>query len=131
MKLSPKKNSFRISLGDQGETIAWNYLIQAGYRIIEKNFRCPIGEIDVVAKKAGKLAFVEIKTRSSERFGLPEESVGVFKQRKLIRLAQWYLQNTGQEDVPASFCVLSILWSGSSEPKICLIEDAFSADTWY
>ena len=70
-----KKTPFHLSLGDRGEMIGWAYLQKRGYKIIEKNYRCAIGEIDVITQKGKKLCFVEIKTRTHIRFGRPEESV--------------------------------------------------------
>ena len=108
--------------------IAWNYLVKQGYRILEKNYRCRIGEIDVVAQKNKRLAFIEIKTRRHTGFGRPEEAVHAAKQKKLIQLAQWYLKDKKKGDVPVSFDVLAITWNSTQDPEMRLIENAFSAD---
>lgn len=121
------KQAFHLSLGDRGEMIGWNYLREQGYQIIEKNYRCKIGEIDVIAKKNHRLVFIEIKTRSSAYFGEPEEAVHLMKQRKLIQLAKWYLKDKRIEETAVCFDVLSIIFSGVGEPKIRLIENAFHA----
>ena len=121
--------SFRLSLGDRGEMIAWDYLLKHGYKILEKNYRCKIGEIDVVGEKEGRLRFIEIKTRTHAGFGRPEEAVHFFKQKKLIQLARWYLKEKKKKDVPVSFDVVAIMLKGPSAPEIRLIEDAFGADT--
>ncbi len=107
---------------------AWDYLSKKGYKILDKNYRCKIGEIDVVAKKKGQIVFIEIKTRTSADFGDPEESVHPFKRRKLVRLAEWYLKDKKLEDSSARFDVVSILWKDSGDPEIRLIENAFSVD---
>ena len=127
MKLSPNPRPFRLSLGDRGETLAWKYLASQGYTLIEKNYRCKVGEIDIIAKKSGRLAFLEVKTRSDETYGTPEESVHPAKQKKIIRAAQWYLKEKKIYDTSISFDVLAIRWRAGGEPEIKLIEHAFEA----
>lgn len=128
MKLSPKDTPFRVTLGERGEMVACGHLREQGYRILETNYRCRIGEIDVVAQKNGRLVFVEIKTRAQDAFGAPEESVGWAKQRKIIRLAEWYLKDKKQTDVSVSFAVLAVRWNGTQDPEIRLIENAFAVE---
>lgn len=124
---APKKASaFHLSLGERGEMIGWGFLVRHGYKILEKNYRCPLGEADVIAAKKGRLIFVEIKTRAQSRFGAPQESVQPAKQEKIIRVAQWYLKDKKYSDVPVSFHVLAIQFPGEGDPEIRLIEDAFS-----
>ena len=118
-----KKNATR-QVGVEGETIAENYLEEQGYHIIERNARCPLGEIDFVAEHQGTLVFLEVKMRHGTECGWPEEAVGKFKQRKLIRLAQWYLLEMGGEEPPCRFDVLSIL-TEFGETRIKLIQNAF------
>ena len=129
-KLVPNKKPFRLPLGERGEMVGWDYLRRRGYKILEKNYRTPIGEIDVIAQKDGRIVFLEIKTRSNSSFGRPEESVDTFKQRKLIRIAQWYLKKRKMEEAAVSFDVLAVDWKGNAEPQMRLIENAFSADDW-
>ena len=129
MKLSPRPGPFRLSLGDRGEMAAWTFLIKQGYKIKEKNYRCKLGELDVVAEKAGRLVFVEIKTRSEgSGFGRPEESVQVAKQRKLLKLAAWYLKEKKKWGTPVSFDVLAVTWKQAKGPEFRLIPNAFMAD---
>ncbi len=132
MKLSPKKESFRISLGARGEMLASEYLRARGYAICEKNFRCKMGEIDIIAEKGGRLRFIEVKTRSNPDFGRPEEKVHPMKQKKLTMLAMWYLKQKKKADISISFDVLAVDWSPSEQPAMKLIEDAFEAapGTW-
>ena len=129
MRLRPKQTPFRLTLGERGEMIAWGHLREKGYTLLEKNYRCALGEMDVIARKNGRLVFVEIKTRSSDRFGLPEEAVHSVKQKKLLKLAQWYLKEKKATEKPVAFAVLGILWEEGKEPEIRLIEQAFSADS--
>lgn len=119
----------KSALGRKGEGEAVHYLKANGYRILHRNLRARFGEIDVVARDGAALCFVEIKTRSSTRFGFPEEAVTVPKQRKLLKLAAWYLQSrrpTGHSSL--RFDVLSILNGPDSTPvRIRLIKGAFEA----
>jgi putative endonuclease len=82
----------RRALGIWGENAAAGYLEQLGYQILERNFRTPYGEIDIVCRQAEVIVFVEVKTRSSTTYGLPEESVTRRKQARMVACAQAYLQ---------------------------------------
>ena len=79
------------TLGRRGEALAAAYLEGAGYEIIDRNWRCPQGEIDIVAQRGGVLAFVEVKTRSSVAFGPPLQAVTPLKLARLRRLAGAWL----------------------------------------
>lgn len=79
-------------MGKKGEELALHFLKSSGYTILERNFRYGRGEIDIVARDVDTIAFVEVKSRSSNEFGAPEEAVGVRKQKQLSRLARAYLQ---------------------------------------
>ena len=85
-------------LGQLGEQLAAQHLEEQGYVICERNYRCAVGEIDIVALDGACLAFVEVRTRKSKRFGSPEESISAAKQQKLIEVAQTYLQE--RESLP-------------------------------
>lgn len=81
-------------LGRRGEELAARYLQGQGYRVLDRNWRCRIGEIDLVIERAGALAVVEVKTRSSIAFGHPFEAITPAKAARLRRLtAQWCQQN--------------------------------------
>jgi putative endonuclease len=82
----------RKQTGRQGEDIAASFLISKGCKIIERNWRCPTGELDLIVADGDALVFVEVRTRSGLRFGLAEESITPAKQARLIELAQTYLQ---------------------------------------
>lgn len=75
-----------------GEDIATNYLQKKGYRILERNFRKGYGEIDIIAVKDNTLVFVEVKTRKSNSYGTPLESITHWKIRPLVRTAEFYAQ---------------------------------------
>jgi putative endonuclease len=84
----------RKALGHLGEELAARTLVQRGYRIRERNWRCAAGELDIVAEDGDVLAFVEVKTRRGRDFGPPEEAVTPAKQAKLIELAATYVQQS-------------------------------------
>ena len=83
----------RPTLGDWGERIAVNYLMKQGYEILDRNYKTKLGELDIVAKEGDIIVFVEVKTRSSRSFGLPQEAVNFKKQNKIMRMALQYLQD--------------------------------------
>ena len=82
----------RKRLGAFGEKVAEDHLKSLGYAILERNFRCPIGEIDIVARDKDYLVFVEVRTKRDRKFGSPEESITLAKKTKLVELAETYLQ---------------------------------------
>jgi putative endonuclease len=116
--------SHGLSLGKHGEDLAANYLKSRGYRIVQRNYRCPLGEIDLIAENKG-LIFVEVKTRKSLRFGQPFEAVGLAKQEKLRKLASYYLKCSHKEDYPCRFDVISIFIDEKQKIHIEHIKDAF------
>ncbi len=111
-------------LGKKGEEVALRFLKKRGYRIIEKNYVCKMGEMDVIAREKDTLAFVEVKTRTSTLFGPPQLAVNSSKQRQLSKVALYYLKEKRLEDVKARFDVVAILLGQKGE-EIELIRDAF------
>ena len=95
-----------------------------GYRILEQNYRNSLGEIDIIAKDRDTLVFVEVKTRSSLRFGSPKRAVTPQKQRKISMVALAYLKQTGQMDVKARFDVVSVS-TENRRPEIEIVKNAF------
>ena len=81
------------TLGDWGEKVAANYLQRQGYQILDQNYKTKLGELDIVAKEGEVIVFVEVKTRTSRSFGLPQEAVNFKKQNKIIRMALQYLRD--------------------------------------
>lgn len=116
----------RYQKGRQSEALAAQFLEQHGLRVVARNVRCPLGEIDVVAEQGRQLVFVEVKSRFGGRYGLPQEAVSIVKQRKLTRLAQWYLKKHGCGRRAARFDVIAITWK-LEEPEITWIVNAFEA----
>jgi putative endonuclease len=86
-----KKKAARQGLGRTGERLAAEKLTSCGYRILERNFRCCYGEIDLVAEHEVDLVFIEVKTRRGNAYGRPEEAVNERKQRKIMQVATYYL----------------------------------------
>jgi putative endonuclease len=113
--------------GIRGESLAVKYLKKKGYKIIERNYRCQWGEIDLIARDGKTLIFVEIKSRSSSDFGLPQDAVDRFKQEKLIQAAKAYMaEHHVQETIPARFDVVAVQLTPSG-PEMELIKDAFQS----
>ncbi len=108
--------------GEYGEDIAERFLKSLGYKIISKNFRTSFGEIDIIAKDANFLVFVEVKTRSSEKFGKPEESVGIAKLRKIRKVADFYLQKINFSGGKVRLEVVAITTRPNEAPIIKLIK---------
>ncbi|HPL63341.1 MAG TPA: YraN family protein [Syntrophales bacterium] len=115
--------------GKDGEDLASAYLKRIGYKILERNYRCALGEIDIVARDGPVLVFVEVKSQRTARFGTPQESVNPSKQRKISLIALWFLKEKRLDDVPARFDVLGIRL-GSGGPKFELVRNAFDLAVW-
>jgi putative endonuclease len=111
-------------VGATGEDLAADILQKQGYHIIARNYRTPLGEIDLVARHQGALVFVEVKTRRSQRFGSPQEAVHPAKQERLRHLAEYYLQQQELGEVMVRFDVVGILWQGG-KPRVEVIAGAF------
>ena len=116
------ENSFnRRAIGAEYENLACEYLIQHGYQILHRNFRCRQGEIDMIARDKGYLVFIEVKYRRNEREGDPAEAVDARKQARILRTARYYMTRYCiSEDTPCRFDVVAVL--GNS---VRLIRDAF------
>lgn len=102
----------RISLGRWGEEVAESYLRKKGYKILERNYRTPVGEIDLIARDSRDLVFVEVKTRRSNLFGAPQDAVGAAKQRQILRTAQWYLSSRKDDALNPRFDVVAVTQQG-------------------
>ncbi|HIC89501.1 MAG TPA: YraN family protein [Anaerolineae bacterium] len=87
----------RRGLGQRGEELAVQALKRQGYEIMARNWRCAVGEIDVVARHGDELVIVEVRTRRGYRFGMPEDSITSTKQAKLVELGYTYVGETGWE----------------------------------
>ena len=114
----------RRSLGNRGEDLAAAALKKQGYKVLERNYRTPLGEIDLIARHQGVLVFIEVKTRSSARFGAAQEAVHYGKQARYRKLADYYLKQKRLEEIAVRFDVVGILWQ-DGKPQVEVIEGAF------
>ena len=109
-----------------GEALAAQHLEEHGYQILEHNYRSRSGEIDLIAKQGKRIVFVEVKTRRTLKFGVPQAAVTPTKQKKISKLALRYLQTHKLLDVPCRFDVVAIVLSSKSTlVQLNHIENAF------
>jgi putative endonuclease len=113
----------RKQTGRQGEDIAAAYFAERGYIIIERNWRCATGELDIIMEKEDILVFVEVRTRQGHNFGSAEESITPTKQAKLIELAQTYLHETAAPHRAWRIDIAAI-YLGPGLPQVNHIENA-------
>ncbi len=112
------------TLGEKGEDIAAAFLEKKGYNILFRNYKCSFGEIDIIAKHKKILSFIEVKTRSTKKYGLPQEAVTSVKQTKISRVALEFIQRYKMENRAARFDVVSVQ-SLNDGYAVDLIENAF------
>ena len=119
----------RQEVGKLGEKLAQNFLKRKGYHILETGFRCREGEIDIIAQQKDDLVFIEVRTKSSLRFGTPEESITQKKKEKLITSASTYIST--HQNIPSLWRIdvvaIEIDQKGKSK-RIELIENAIGQD---
>lgn len=111
-------------VGRKGEDLAFTLLKEQGYKILERNYKSSLGEIDIIAQEGKTLVFVEVKTRSSSDFGTAKWAVDAKKQRKLSMLALSYLKSRSFFDQPARFDVVAIDL-GQGREMVELVKNAF------
>lgn len=116
----------KMATGRLGEVEAARFLEKNGYKVLERNFRCRYGEIDIVAREGRTIAFVEVKTRGSEAFGTPFASVDARKQKKITLAAHFYIENNKLSDADLRFDVVGIEKKEGSL-TFELVKDAFEA----
>ena len=117
-------NNGKQVLGKEGERIAEEYLKKKGYRLVERNYRCAAGELDLIVLDRRVVVFVEVKTRTGQTFGSPFEAVEFRKQRKMIQAAQYFLAEKKLQQRDARFDVVGISWPGR-DPMVEHIVNAF------
>ena len=105
-------------LGAAGEELAASYLLDVGYKVLERNWRCKIGELDIIAEHAGRVVGVEVKTRSSLGFGHPAEAVNPAKLRRLSVLVRRWCVAHRRNPHTVRVDVLAILMAPGREPSI-------------
>jgi len=112
------------SLGKQGEAFASSYLKGLKYKILQTNYRCRCGEIDIIARDGSVLVFVEVKARRGVSYGPPQLSVTPFKQRQISKAALTYLLQNRLMEENARFDVIALVFR-DCEPVVTHIKDAF------
>lgn len=117
----------RVELGRKGEKAALSFLRKKGYKILERNFRCRFGEIDIVAKKEDRIVFVEVRSRENLNLGHPEESLTYTKKKRLTKLALFYLSCHRLENIPCRFDVVAVVFEKGRIKNIHLVKNAFEA----
>ena len=123
---------FRKEVGNKGEKLAAKFLKRKGYRIIQQNYKCKLGEIDIIAEHDDTIVFVEVKTRQTHEFGSPQSSVTATKRGQISRVALFYVRNKKLVDQSCRFDVIGITFSsGSRKPEIEHIENAFQLSRRY
>ncbi len=117
----------RLKLGREGEEAAVAYLKKKGYRILEKNFRSKLGEVDIITEKGGAIVFIEVKARADHQYGHPFNAITPAKQRKIIQVAQTYLAKHRLMENSARFDVVGLTLDpdNSKSFQIELLENAF------
>jgi len=117
----------RLKLGREGEEAAVAYLKKKGYRILEKNFRSKLGEVDIITEKRGTIVFIEVKARADHQYGHPFNAITPAKQRKIIQVAQTYLAKHRLMENSARFDVVGLTLDpdNSKSFQIELLENAF------
>jgi putative endonuclease len=119
----------RVALGRWGERLAERHLREHGYRVLQRNLRLRVAELDLVAMDGRCLCFIEVRTRSSDRFGRAEESIDARKRRRLIAGARAALATRRwPRHTHVRFDVV-VVDAGSEPPLLRLIRDAFYADS--
>lgn len=108
--------AYRQAVGQHGEDLACQLLAGQGYEIIARNWRCPRGEIDIVARERDCWVFVEVKTRRGHRVVSPEDALTSGKLARLVELGGWYLGEIGQSDVDWRIDLVAIELSDGSAP---------------
>ena len=119
----------RHELGREGERAAEAFLRARGYTIVERNFRCPLGEVDLVALHRRTVVFIEVKTRRGGADGTPFDAVDPRKQRQIRRAAEWFLSARKLTEHAVRFDVVAV-WREGDRVRCEALEDAFDGDGW-
>lgn len=114
----------RLELGELGEELALRKIKGLGYKKITRNYRCPLGEVDVIARDGDTLVFIEIKTRKGKSIAYAKEAVTARKKRQLSKVALAYMKSNDCYGVKARFDVVAVSL-GWDEPQIEVIKNAF------
>ncbi|MGG4220774.1 YraN family protein [Paenibacillus jamilae] len=124
-EMKTKDKDQRKAKGTMGEEAAASFLEHLGYRILERNWRCRSGEIDLIAKQEHILVFIEVRSRSSSKYGTPAESVTARKITQVRQTAAVYLHMNGIGDAPVRFDMISVRLSAETAVVTDHFKDAF------
>ena len=114
-------------LGARGERLAADLLRRRGMAVVAANWKCGVGEIDLICRDGDVLVFVEVKSRADEAAATPEDQVGPRKQQQIARAALVYLKRYGDRPPPCRFDVVAIVWPPGREPTVRHHVDAFES----
>lgn len=120
-----KKDNIR--LGQEGEALAVSFLVQNGLKVLERNYRCRLGEIDIIAVDDDTLVFIEVKARKNFLFGLPEEAITMAKQTKLIKVANYYIKKEskrGLNNLNKRIDIIAVHKGDKKQPSVRWIKNA-------
>ena len=121
-------HSYNKDIGSFGEALASDFLISKGYKILNMNFRNKFGEIDIICKKNNLLIFCEIKSRYSNSFGSPIESITCYKQKQIIKLSELYLISKKYYNFNVRYDIIEVIFNTiTSSHIINHVQDAFRA----
>lgn len=98
----------RHEIGKKGEELAVQYLIDNGYKIIERNYECNQGEIDIISKYKNEIVFIEVKSRTNEIYGKPKDAVNIKKKQHIYNSAEYYIYSKHLENNPVRIDVIEI-----------------------
>lgn len=119
------------ALGRKAEELAAAYFVKRGFRVLDRGYRTKLGEIDIVlADSAECIVFVEVKARSTDRYGLPQEAVTRRKQLQIVRTAMCYIQERGISGRDIRFDILSISFKDRRNPVFEHLPRAFDGECW-
>lgn len=124
-KSKNKKQAPHIELGKRGEDEACNYLKKQGYNILERDFRCRFGQIDIIADDDNTLCFIEVKSRSSHSFGHPEEAITNAKSSRIKKISEYYMLLHKINNRDCRYDVVAIFEPKNGKRQINLIKNAF------
>ena len=122
-----RADSDHLEIGRRGERLAYWYLRRNGYTIVARNLRMRhgIAELDLVGWDGQVLAFIEVKTRTSEQFGAPESAVGAVQRQRIAHAAQFYMRRLKQKAINYRFDIVSVNWEPQEGYRLKIIKDAF------
>lgn len=123
----PRRSDEHLRLGARGERAAARYLKRRHHRIIARNYRCPVGEIDLISIHEDTVVFVEVKTRSSDEAEDPVEAVRPGKWARVERAARYFVAHELKADHPYRFDLVTVVWPPRGKPIVEQFEDAFQS----